>query len=236
MPGISDFSECEMSNSKILCELKPIRSGSGGGSGGSGGGGGIIILDALVSSFHDESQIDLRGGDGGRGGFGSENTSESGGRGGNGAPGSQGDDGVLILSGPHRSGSNTNSRDVLRNKGMILYVVLMLVFECGIRVWCSSVRSSVVFECGVRVWCSRVWCTSARFFSIVSIVCTTLHTAVENLTRRYTDTTSQTNARIAGTPGHRKVPCALPTILVSDDTMFLPCMHFDMKSVDLVRY
>ena len=142
MPGISDFSECEMSNSKILCELKPIRSGSGGGSGGSGGGGGIIILDALVSSFHDESQIDLRGGDGGRGGFGSENTSESGGRGGNGAPGSQGDDGVLILSGPHRSGSTTNSRDVLRNKGMILYVVLMLVFECGIRAWCSS----VVFE------------------------------------------------------------------------------------------
>ena len=41
----------------------------------------------------------------------------------------------------------------------------VVVFECGVRVWCSrgvfegSVRgecSSVVFECGVRVWCSRV--------------------------------------------------------------------------------
>ena len=122
MPGISDFSECEItSNSKVLCELKSVRSGSGGGSGGSGGGGGIIILDALRSSFYEESQINLRGGDGGRGGLGGENISQAGGRGGNGAPGSQGDDGVLILSGPHRFNSSTNSRSVLRNKGMILY-------------------------------------------------------------------------------------------------------------------
>lgn len=125
MPGISDFSDCEItSNSKILCELKPLGSGSGGGSGGAGGGGGIIILDALRSSFHNESQIDLRGGDGGRGGLGGENTTEAGGRGGNGAPGHQGYEGVLILSGPHTFESNessTNSRSVLRNKGLTLY-------------------------------------------------------------------------------------------------------------------